>query len=206
MVADLAHLAAQPKQRSHPGAEKSVRLAVSMLVKTVLQVGGWAQGQRPCSPSALACSPSALACMLVEAVLQAGGLEGSLPGGEPAWSRESGSRAGQVAGLLRARHCAPTPSAATPLPLLHPAPCLPLSAWGWCSRTARELGRPLKRPPPPSAHPPAPHPQYVEVVQQDRDFYALWEAVLRALQARALPWWPAGRSGSGCLACTCSAV
>ena len=42
VVADLAHLAAQPKQRSHPGAEKSVRLAVSMLVKTVLQVGGCA--------------------------------------------------------------------------------------------------------------------------------------------------------------------
>lgn len=36
--ADLAKLAG-PKSRSHPGAEKSVRLAVGMLVKTVLQVG-----------------------------------------------------------------------------------------------------------------------------------------------------------------------
>src|SRR5690348_562092 len=35
--ADLAKLAG-PKARTHPGAEKSVRLAVSMLIKTVLQV------------------------------------------------------------------------------------------------------------------------------------------------------------------------
>lgn len=38
LPADLAKLAG-PKSRSHPGAEKSVRLAVSMLIKTVLQVG-----------------------------------------------------------------------------------------------------------------------------------------------------------------------
>lgn len=35
---DLARLAG-PKARNHPGAEKSVRLAVSMLIKTLLQVG-----------------------------------------------------------------------------------------------------------------------------------------------------------------------
>ena len=35
--AELARFAG-PKTRSHPGAEKSVRLAVSMLIKTVLQV------------------------------------------------------------------------------------------------------------------------------------------------------------------------
>lgn len=37
--ADLSRLAG-PKARSHLGAEKSVRLAVSMLLKTLLQVGG----------------------------------------------------------------------------------------------------------------------------------------------------------------------
>ena len=39
LPADLARLAG-PKSRSHLGAEKSVRLAVGMLIKTVLQVGG----------------------------------------------------------------------------------------------------------------------------------------------------------------------
>jgi hypothetical protein len=37
--AELARLAAK-KAKSHPGAEKSVRLAVAMLTKTTMQVGG----------------------------------------------------------------------------------------------------------------------------------------------------------------------
>lgn len=44
VVTDLAKLAGPRQSRSHPGAEKSVRLAVSMLAKTVLQV-------TPCCPA-----------------------------------------------------------------------------------------------------------------------------------------------------------